>query len=61
MELLNNILSTMMGRHFTLDTMSTTADALGYMYTLKKAVEDEIRGNGKFYIRFEYLEKATVW
>ena len=44
MELLNNILSTMMGKHFTLGTMTTTARALAYMFTLKKAVEAEIRG-----------------
>ena len=34
----------MMGKNFTLETMSTTANALAYLYTLKKAVEDEIRG-----------------
>ena len=44
MELLNNILSTLMGKNFTLDTMTTTGTALAYMYTLKKAVQDEIRG-----------------
>ena len=46
MELLNNILSTLMGKNFTLDTMTTTGTALAYMYTLKKAVQDEIRGIG---------------
>jgi hypothetical protein len=44
MELLNNVLSTMMGKSFTLESMSTTADALAYLYTLKKAVEDEMIG-----------------
>jgi len=44
MELLNNVLSTMIGKNFTLESMLTAANALAYLYTLKKAVEDEIRG-----------------
>ena len=44
MELLNNILSSMMGKNFTLETIMTTANALGYLHTIKKAVEEEIRG-----------------
>ena len=44
MELLNNVLSTTIGKNFTLESISTTANALAYLYTLKKAVEDEIRG-----------------
>mgnify|MGYP006957665136 CR=1 FL=1 len=44
MELLNNILSRMIGKTFTLETMMTTANALGYLHTIKKLVEEEIRG-----------------
>jgi hypothetical protein len=44
MELLNNILSRMIGKTFTLETLMTTANALGYLHTIKKVVEEEIRG-----------------
>ena len=44
MELLNGMLSSMSGRNFTEATLSTTADALAFLHTLKKEVEEDISG-----------------
>lgn len=44
MELLNNQLSTLMGQHYTKKTIMTLASALSFLYTLKKKVEEELKG-----------------
>ena len=46
-----------MGKNFTLDTMTTTGTALAYMYTLKKAVQDEIRGIAAKFMLLSLFER----
>ena len=44
MELTNKILSLMIGQSFTADSVNTTANAISFLNTMKKNVENQIRG-----------------
>ncbi|KAL5252834.1 hypothetical protein ACHWQZ_G015565 [Mnemiopsis leidyi] len=44
LELMNNFLSSAKGRNFTKETMITAADALSFLHTIRKSVEDDLTG-----------------
>jgi len=44
MELVNNILAQLLGSSFTRESLISTAEGLSFLHTIKKAVEDELRG-----------------
>ena len=43
-EQVNNILAQLLGSSFTRESLIATAEGLSFLHTIKKAVEDELRG-----------------
>ena len=41
---MNNFLTSVMGKNFTKESMSTSADALSFLHTVRKSVEDDLTG-----------------
>ena len=50
LELMNNFLNSAKGKNFTKETMITAADALSFLHTIRKSVEDDLTGEQSNYM-----------
>ena len=47
---MNNFLNSAKGKNFTKETMITAADALSFLHTIRKSVEDDLTGEQSNYM-----------
>ena len=59
LELMNNFLNSAKGNNFTKETMITAADALSFLHTIRKSVEDDLTGIHHKRVQMESLLMLT--